>query len=124
MHIINGLLTLLKLYWLDLVIILGFILIAIALIKRGRQDIVKRLVYNLVVKAEATLGSGTGDAKYNMVLTSVYNKLPGVLRFFYTKKEIDNLIQEAVAWLKTYLSEGKTLLSYQEELKLQARREL
>ena len=68
MHIINLLKVFFLAYWLDVVIVVAFIGIMALLIKKGKQDVVKKIVYNLVVKAEATLGSGTGDLKYNMVV--------------------------------------------------------
>ena len=115
MHIINFLKVFIMAYWLDIVLVVAFVGLIAWLLKRGKKDLVKKIVYDLVVKAEATLGSGTGDIKYNMVVAAVYNKLPFIVRFLFTKKEIDKLITEAVEWLKTYLGQGKNLLGYEQE---------
>jgi hypothetical protein len=115
MHIINFLIVLFTAYWLDILIVVAFIGLLAWLIKRGKKDLVKKIVYDLVVKAEATLGSGTGDLKYNMVVAAVYDKLPLIIRLLFTKKEIDKLITEAVDWLKVYLGQGKNLLGYEQE---------
>lgn len=118
MHIIELLKVFFGAYWLDVLLILWFIAIAAYLIKKGKADVVKAIVYDLVVRAEATLGSGTGDLKYNMVVSQVYDRLPLMIRWLYTKKDIDNLIQWAVKSLENYLGQGKNLLTYSEELQL------
>lgn len=118
MHIIELLKVFFGAYWLDVLLIIWFAAIVAYLIKKGKADVVKAIVYDLVVRAEATLGSGTGDLKYNMVVSQVYDRLPLMIRWLYTKKDIDNLIQWAVKSLENYLGQGKNLLTYSEELQL------
>ena len=99
----------------------SIIVVAIAIIgllvlyRLGKKDTVKKIILALVVQAEKTLGSGTGELKYAMVIDAVYNKLPLILRFLFTKKEMDTFIEEAVSKMKDILSKGVTLTGYDDE---------
>lgn len=98
------------------IIVVVLVLIALAVLyKLGKKDTVKKIVLALVVQAEKTLGSGTGELKYAMVLDAIYSKLPYILRFLFTKKELDTFIEEAVRKLKDILSKGVTLTGYDDE---------
>ena len=98
-----------------IVVVLVLIVLAV-LYKLGKKDTVKKIVLALVVQAEKTLGSGTGELKYAMVLDAIYSKLPYILRFLFTKKELDTFIEEAVRKLKDILSKGVTLIGYDDEM--------
>lgn len=97
-----------------IVVVLVLIVLAV-LYKLGKKDTVKKIVLALVVQAEKTLGSGTGELKYALVLDAIYSKLPCILRFLFTKKELDTFIEEAVRKMKDILSEGVTLTGYDDE---------
>lgn len=98
------------------IIVVVLVLIALAVLyKLGKKDTVKKIILALVVQAEKTLGSGTGELKYAMVLDAIYSKLPYILRFLFTKKELDTFIEEAVRKLKDILSKGVTLTGYDDE---------
>ncbi|MTI69632.1 MAG: hypothetical protein FH751_05175 [Firmicutes bacterium] len=100
-------------------ILISLIVIGILLFlyKRGKKEIVKKIILSLVVQAEKTLGSKTGDLKYAYVIQKVYEILPFYMRILYTKKEISNMIEQAVNHLKEYLNSKKDLLGYIEEYK-------
>lgn len=103
---------------LNLVSILVVLLIVIGLLfmyKRGKKDFVRQVVLSLVVQAEKALGSGTGELKYAMVVENVYKVLPLILTILISKKELDNLIENSVQYLKNYLEKDKNLLSYDDE---------
>jgi len=103
-------------YNLASIIVVVLVLIALAVLyKLGKKDTVKKIVLALVVQAEKTLGSGTGELKYALVLEAIYSKLPYILRFLFTKKEIDTFIEEAVRKMKDILSKGVTLTGYDDE---------
>lgn len=102
-------------YWVDVIIILVAAVLLIVAYKAGHRDTVKKIILSLVVQAEKTLGSGTGELKYAMVIEAVYNKLPTVIRFLFTPKEIDNMIEEGVDKLKEILASGVTLDGYDDE---------
>lgn len=117
MTILTLLVTWLKLYWLDVAIVVLFLGFLAYLLKKGKVDLVKRIVYYLVVRAEQQLGSKTGPLKYAMVIAAVYDKLPVLLRLVFTKAEIDKFIDGAVQDLKKLLEAGDVnLLTYSEEL--------
>lgn len=102
-------------YWVDAIIILVATVLLIVAYKAGHRNTVKKIILSLVVQAEKTLGSGTGELKYAMVIEAVYNKLPTVMRFLFTPEEIDNMIEEGVDKLKEILASGVTLDGYDDE---------
>lgn len=113
MHIVGalkGLAAPLQVYWLDVLIVLAGIAAVIWLWRKGRIDIIKRLIRVMVVQAEKQYGSGTGRIKFEAVLTAVYEKMPAILRLLIPKKKIIEWIEEAVQWLKEQLADGKTNL--------------
>jgi hypothetical protein len=99
----------------SIIVVVIAIIGLLVLYKLGKKDTVKKIVLALVVQAEKTLGSGTGELKYAMVIDAVYNKLPLILRFLFTKKEMDTFIEEAVSKMKDILSKGVTLTGYDDE---------
>jgi len=101
--------------WLDIVV--SFIIIGglSYLYKIDKKETVRKIILALVIQAEKNLGSNTGELKYIMVVERLYELLPFLLKLLVTKKEIDNMIEDAVVFLKKYLAEGRTLLGYDEE---------
>lgn len=99
----------------SIIVVVITIIGLLVLYKLGKKDIVKKIILALVVKAEKTLGSGTGELKYAMVIDAIYNKLPFIIRFLFTKKELDTFIEEAVIKMKELLSKGVTLTGYDDE---------
>lgn len=85
------------------------------LYKRDKKEFVRQVVLSLVVQAEKALGSGTGDLKYVMVVENVYKILPPILKLLISEKELDNMIEDAVQYLKEYLEQDKDLLGYDDE---------
>lgn len=102
--------------WLIIVVVIIFILVLALLYRAGHRERVKQIILSLVVQAEKALGSGTGELKYALVVERLYYVMPLLIRFLYTKKEIDQYITEAVEWLKEYLVKGHTLIGYENEL--------
>lgn len=99
----------------SIIVVVAAIIGLLVLYKLGKKDTVKKIILTLVVQAEKTLGSGTGELKYAMVVDALYNKLPVILRFLFTKKELDTFIEEAVSKMKDILSKGVTLTGYDDE---------
>jgi hypothetical protein len=99
----------------SIIVVVIAIIGLMVLYKLGKKDTVKKIVLALVVQAEKTLGSGTGELKYAMVIDAIYNKLPFILRFLFNKKELDTFIEEAVSKMKELLSKGVTLTGYDDE---------
>jgi len=116
MNILIFLYTLLMAYWTDALLLIIIAAVLGILYKRGKKDLVKDIIYSLVVKAEKELGSTTGGAKYSQVISELYEKLPFILRLFFTKTELNKYIDDSVKWLKIKLKDpAVTLLSYEQE---------
>jgi hypothetical protein len=94
-----------------LVVVL-FIVICIVLVKKGSAKYVKQMLFYLVTQAEAEFGSGTGDLKYAAVTTWLYEKLPAILKFFFTAKQIDAMIEAAVDQMKEYLQKNASAQAF------------
>lgn len=108
-------------HWMD--ILLGVVLAGglVYLWRTGHKKQVKRIIYFLVCRAEQMLGSGTGPEKLAAVWAGIYKNLPWAIRFFFTQKQLQDYIEEAVKLLKDRLSqEDVDLLNYAEEQHLQA----
>lgn len=105
----------LKNHWIDVITTVIFIAGMMALWVKGYKKEVKKIVLDLVVKAEKELGSGSGPLKYIRVTRLIYSKMPWVIKVFVTDIELDSWIEEAVVKLKEYLKDEKLLLSYAEE---------
>lgn len=101
--------------WPSILVAAIIIALMVLLYFRGKKDLVKKIILSLVLQAEKTLGSGTGELKYAMVVERAYTVLPALIRFFITKKELDRLIEEAVQYMKKQLQAGKNLVGYDDE---------
>jgi hypothetical protein len=99
----------------SILVVLLFVIGLLFFYKRGKKEFVRQVVLSLVVQAEKALGSGTGELKYAMVVEELYKALPLVLTMLISKKELDNLIEESVQYLKEYLKKDKDLLGYGDE---------
>lgn len=99
----------------SILVVLLIIVVLLFIYKRGKKDFVRKVVLSLVVQAEKTLGSGTGELKYAMVVEELYKVLPLILTILISKKELDKLITDAVDYLKEYLKKDKNLLGYEDE---------
>ncbi|SNT18481.1 hypothetical protein SAMN05446037_10497 [Anaerovirgula multivorans] len=102
---------------LDIVTIAVILLIGVIAYKRGQREFVMCMVLTFVTEAEKKFGSGTGELKYAIVTERLYEAMPKLLKLVYTKQQLDKMIEEAVNYLKQYLSEGRDLLGYDEEKK-------
>ena len=100
----------------SIIVIILFVVGMLLLYKNNKKDIVKKILLSLVVQAEKALGSGTGELKYAWVVDNFYDKMPGIIKMLFTKKEIDTMIEESVQKLKDILASGVTLNSYDDEI--------
>lgn len=96
MNIINFLVQ----NWDSVLVVLAFIIFVIVLIKRGETKILKQILFNLVTQAEKQFGSGTGSLKFAAVSDWIYQRIPTILKFLFTEKDIASLIE-------TVLTEAK-----------------
>jgi len=95
-------------YWDSMLVIVLFIVICIVLVRKGSTQYVKQMLFYLVTRAEAEYGSGTGELKYAAVTTWLYERMPAIIKFFFTAKQIDAMIEAAVQQMKEYLSTNES----------------
>ena len=98
--------------WLTLVLVVLFLVLLIVLWAYGKKDFVKRVLYYMVCRAEQVFGSGTGEIKFNYVLSQFYSSMPLLVRLLFSLPIIEKYIELAVFKLKVELSQGMNLLSY------------
>ena len=79
--------------WDSVLVIVGFLALVAVLIKRGETKILKNILFKLVTQAEREFGSGTGTLKYAAVSDWLYQRMPAVLKFLFTEKDIDSMIE-------------------------------
>lgn len=91
------------LHWSSIVAVVLLIVALVILVKKGYTKYAKQIVFYLVCEAEAEFGSGTGTLKYAAVTAWLYDKLPAICKFFFTEKQIDTLIEDAVVQMKEWL---------------------
>lgn len=99
-------------YWDSILVVVLFIVICIILVKKGSAQYVKQMLFYLVTQAEAEFGSGTGDLKYAAVTTWLYERMPAILKFFFTAKQIDTMIEAAVDQMKEYLQKNASAQAF------------
>ena len=96
--------------------ILPTAMLVVLIIKTSRRDTIYKIVLSFVVKAEKELGSKTGDLKYARVIENLYGRLPTIVRWMFSKKEIDEMIIRAVNYVTLMLENDIiTLDGYEEE---------
>lgn len=100
----------LKLYGIDVLVILAIVVFIILAIIFRKTPIVKRIIFSLVTEAEKELGSGTGQLKLAMVIEWLYPKLPSVIKFFVSEKMLLKWIEAGLAEAKKKWEENPALL--------------
>lgn len=98
-------------YWDSILVVIGFIILIIVLIKRGEIVILKQILFNLVTKAEQMYGDGTGKLKYAAVADWLYQRIPAILKFLFTAKDIEKMIEEVLESAKVAWNTNDKLLT-------------
>ena len=95
--------------WLPIVAIIVALLVILVLVllwRNGYKEQVAQILLYLVTQAEMQFGGGTGTLKFAAVSTWIYEKLPWFIKIFFSKTQIDLMIEEAVTAMKGYLEEN------------------
>ncbi len=91
-----------------LYVLCGIVLVLAMYLIIFKQNVaIKNIALKWVIEAERTYGSGTGEIKYNYVVGAIYERIPFIFRVFFTEKMIDNIIENAVDYMKEFLGESK-----------------
>ena len=101
--------------WDSVLVIVGFLALVVVLIKRGETKILKNILFKLVTQAEREFGSGTGALKYAAVSDWLYQRMPAVLKFLFTEKDIDSMIESVLAEAKAKWGTNDNVKQYIEE---------
>lgn len=89
-----------------LIVIASIVALVIGFILFVKYGWFRKLVYNLVVKAEVLIKeSGQGQVKKAMVVDWIHEKLPNALKPFISKELISQTIDKAVEKMNKYLKE-------------------
>ena len=105
-------LTFLAKNWDSVLVVVAFLALVVALIKRGETKILKQILFNLVTQAEKQFGSGTGSLKYAAVADWIYQRIPAVLKLLFTSSDIEKMIEAALEEAKKALGANENLKGY------------
>jgi len=103
MNILNLMKGLIVLHGLDILIVVVLLVALFFLWKKGKKKQVLYVINWLVVEAEKELGSKTGKYKKGKVIEALYNRLPIVITLLFSKKEIEEFIDNAAIDLREFL---------------------
>ncbi|MCM1216864.1 MAG: hypothetical protein NC331_14520 [Lachnospiraceae bacterium] len=93
----------------------GFILY---LIKTGQTKILKKIAIRLVTEAEGELGNGTGIFKQAAVIEWLYDKIPAVLKIFFSQRDLEKLVDTVVEEVKKKWESNADIQEYIESKQL------
>ena len=98
--------------WDSVLVVIGFIVILVVLIKRGETKILKQILFNLVTQAEKQFGSGTGELKFAAVADWIYQRIPAILKILFTEKDIARMIEAVLEEAKKAWGTNKNIKTY------------
>lgn len=107
-----NILTFLAKNWDSVLVVVAFLALVVALIKRGETKILKQILFNLVTQAEKQFGSGTGSLKYAAVADWIYQRIPAVLKLLFTSSDIEKMIEAALEEAKKAWGANENLKDY------------
>lgn len=92
------------------VIVIVAILVIVAVLyfaaKGKYRKVAKRILLSFVVAAEEKFGGGTGEVKFAYVADKLHERMPVVVQFLFTEKDVANMIEEAVDKMKQLLADN------------------
>ena len=107
-----NILTFLAKNWDSVLVVVAFLALVVALIKRGETKILKQILFNLVTQAEKQFGSGTGSLKYAAVADWIYQRIPAVLKLLFTSSDIEKMIEAALEEAKKAWGANENMKGY------------
>lgn len=107
--------------WDSVLVVLLFVIALIFMLRKGAKKQVNEMLFYLVTEAEKQFGGGTGQLKYAAVVAWLYERLPTIVRFIFTEKQVDLMIEDAVQRMKEYLESNMMarvmIVGFEKELK-------
>ena len=98
--------------WDSILIVIAVFVAVIWFIKRGEASKLKSILFQLVTKAEQEYGQGTGELKYAVVVDWLYQRMPTILKFLFTPKDINKMVESVLKYAKEKWNTNETLNEY------------
>lgn len=98
--------------WDSILIVIVVFVAVIWFIKRGEASKLKSILFQLVTKAEQEYGQGTGELKYAVVVDWLYQRMPTILKFLFTPKDINKMVESVLKYAKDKWNTNETLNEY------------
>ena len=98
--------------WDSVLLLIGVIIAAIVLYRRGEVSLLENLLFALVIKAEREFGGGTGEFKRAAVIQWVYERLPKIATLIISRQTIERLLESALAYAKQKWAANSSLRDY------------
>lgn len=97
-----------NLFSIIVVAVLAIIVVVFWFAGKGKyRSKAKQILLALVIAAEEKYGGGTGEIKFAYVAEKLYALMPGVFQVLFSAETIAGWIEEAVEYMKKYLSENE-----------------
>lgn len=98
--------------WDSVLVILAFLALIVVLVKRGETKVLNKVLFGLVTQAEKQFGGGTGKLKLAAVSDWIYQRIPAVLKLLFSEKDIENMIETALAEAKKAWGNNENIAAY------------
>lgn len=100
--------------WSDITLVVSVLFIIIYSSFTNKTDYLRAELFSLVTEAEKIYGGKTGEAKRMYVIRKIYSKMPVLLKFFLSEKQLEKIIENVLvkakkSWSKNgnFLKEGE-----------------
>ena len=98
--------------WDSVLVVLAFLALIVVLVKRGETKVLNKVLFGLVTQAEKQFGGGTGKLKLAAVSDWIYPRIPAVLKLLFSEKDIENMIETALAEAKKAWGNNENIAAY------------
>ena len=95
----------------NIIVIFVVISTCIMAIKKGEVNVLKEILFAIITEAENEYGAKTGELKFSVVANELYEIIPALIRPLFTAKDIENLIENALADCREKWAENDNLLT-------------
>ncbi len=96
----------------SLLFAIAIAVVAVAVAKKGETEVLKSVLLALVVEAEKQYGTGTGQMKLAVVVDWLHQRIPTILKPFFSATDLETLVNAAVIEAKVAWESNKNLENY------------
>lgn len=105
MIVVNGLMLFLSANWVNIALIVMFIVLCVWCYKNNRKKAVYFWLLAIVNEVEEKYGNDNEDVKYSVILDRIYHVLPSSVRWLFSIDELDDMITNVIDDVQSYLEE-------------------